>query len=118
MASECMLIASECILIASDCMLNGHPIITPHLHPSSHTIITGSPMEFIVHPGPPFAPKSKLFPATSVGGGPPSTGQPCEVLVQLVDRFNNNVDVGGSRLEAKVFGPKASDCQVMTTDDL
>jgi hypothetical protein len=74
-------------------------------------------MEFIVRPGPPFAPKSKLFPATSLGGGAPSTGQPCEVLVQLVDRFNNNVDVGGSRLEAKVFGPKASDCQVMTTDD-
>ena len=112
-----MPIASECMLIASECMLNGHPILK-YLHtPSSHPIFTGSPMEFIVRPGPPFAPKSKLFPATSLGGGAPSTGQPCEVLVQLVDRFNNNVDVGGSRLEAKVFGPKASDCQVIDRGD-
>ena len=37
---------------------------------------------------------------------------PIEVVLQLHDRFGNEVEQGGVRVDAKVFGSKASDAQI------
>ena len=41
----------------------------------------------------------------------------CRVLLQLVDKFGNDVEKGEVRVDAKAFGPKASECNVEDKQD-
>ena len=71
--------------------------------------IHGSPIRFRVVPGAPVAAKSRLV----VNGKVLSTQAPIEVVLQLVDKFGNVTDKGDVRVDAKAFGPKASECAVV-----
>ena len=74
--------------------------------------ITGSPLQFAVRPAAPVAAKSYLVPPAQ-----PTAHVPCEVLLQLVDKYGNNVERGEVRVDAKAFGPKASEVQVVDCEN-
>ena len=72
--------------------------------------ISGSPVEFDVLPDKALAAKSRCYPPNE----PPQINQPCEILVEAVDKFGNRLEVGGSRVDARASGPGVSAC---TTED-
>ena len=74
--------------------------------------VTGSPVEIHVKPSLPVAAKSRLYAA-----GRHVVNAPIEVILQLHDRFGNEVEQGGVRVDAKVFGSKASDAQIVDRGD-
>lgn len=74
--------------------------------------IKGSPLQFAVRPAAPVASKSYLVPPPH-----PSAHVPVEVLLQLVDKYGNDVERGEVRVDAKAFGPKASECQVIDCEN-
>ena len=74
--------------------------------------IAGSPLQFVVRPAAPIAARSYLVPPPH-----PSLNVPLEVLLQLVDKFGNDVERGEVRVDAKAFGPKASECTVVDCEN-
>ena len=70
--------------------------------------IIGSPLQFDVKPGPAVAARSTLSLSKEA-----VAHTPIEVVLQLVDKYGNNVERGEVRVDAKAFGPKASECQVV-----
>ena len=68
--------------------------------------IAGSPVEFTVLPAAALGTKSKLYPPVE----PPQTHQPCEILLEAIDKFGNKLDRGGQRVEARANGPGVSGC--------
>ncbi|KOO34783.1 protein snt-2 [Chrysochromulina tobinii] len=81
-------------------LLNGSPI-------------GGSPIEFTVTHSNAVAQKSFLECSTKA----PTINWPCEVLLHLVDRYGNACERGDVRVEAKVFGSKASDVETTNRGD-
>ena len=79
--------------------------------------IASSPHPFVVRPGTPYAANCRLLHPTAVGLPAPVTSTPCEVIMQLVDKYGNDVERGDVRLDAKAFGPKASECQTVDCGD-
>jgi hypothetical protein len=74
--------------------------------------ITGSPLQFVVRPAAAIAARSYLVPPTH-----PSLNAPLAVLLQLVDKYGNDVERGEVRVDAKAFGPKASECAVVDCEN-
>ena len=70
--------------------------------------VCGSPVVFDVMHGNAVAAKSFLEVL-----GTPTINWPCEVLLHLVDKFGNACERGDVRVEAKVFGSKATDVEVL-----
>ena len=75
--------------------------------------IGGSPIEFTVTHSNAVAQKSFLECSTKA----PTINWPCEVLLHLVDRYGNACERGDVRVEAKVFGSKASDVETANRGD-
>ena len=75
--------------------------------------IGGSPIEFTVTHSNAVAQKSFLECSTKA----PTINWPCEVLLHLVDRYGNACERGDVRVEAKVFGSKASDVETTNRGD-
>lgn len=78
------------------------------------TPISCSPVSFVVRPAAPIAAKSwlQLRP-----GLPLVTNESLEAVLHLVDRYGNEADRGEVRVDAKAFGPKASECVVTDSDN-
>jgi len=108
--STAEVVGSYDLVSPAELVLKGAHRATIRLHGQP---ICGSPVEFAVRPGHPAAAKSRLQPPAL----PPSTGQPVEIVLQLVDKFSNDCERGDVRLDAKAFGPKASECQVFDRGD-
>lgn len=72
--------------------------------------IQGSPVEFDVIAAPALGTKCRLFPPLE----PPIIKQPCEIMLEAIDRYGNKLDRGGQRIDARANGPGVSGC---TTDD-
>ena len=70
--------------------------------------ISGSAIAFTVRPAVPVATKSWL----QLRDTALVVNEPCETILHLVDRYANAVDRGEVRVDAKAFGPKASECTV------
>ena len=102
---------SSCIVVwpqvTCDVQLKGRHLVQFLLH-KEH--ISGSPVEFDVLPDKALAAKSRCYPPSE----PPLINQPCEILVEAVDKFGNRLEVGGSRVDARASGPGVSAC---TTED-
>ena len=82
------------------------------LHITLHgEAIVGSPVDFRVTPGPPNGPKSKLHPPSEAC----VADVPTSMLLQLFDRFGNQLDRGGAAVGARALGPGAS---AVAVDDL
>jgi hypothetical protein len=68
--------------------------------------ITGSPVPFTVSPAAAVGSKSKIY--------PPKTeciiNQPCELLLEAIDKYGNKLISGGSRVDARANGPGVSAC--------
>ena len=76
--------------------------------------IRGVPVRFHVRPANPFAAKSwlEVRPRSM-----PVVHTPTEVVLHLVDKYGNDVETGGVRVDSKIFGSKASECQVVDCGD-
>ena len=74
--------------------------------------VQGSPITFSVVPSQALASKSMLNVHTMEV--PLLTHNPCNLLVQLVDRFGNTLEKGGARVDARALGAAAGTC---TTED-
>ena len=74
--------------------------------------VQGSPITFSVVPAQALASKSMLNVHTMEV--PLLTHNPCNLLVQLVDRFGNTLEKGGARVDARALGAAAGTC---TTED-
>jgi hypothetical protein len=68
--------------------------------------IAGSPVEYTVSPGPALGTKSRLYPPPES----PIIGQPCELLLEAIDKYGNKLDRGGARIDARANGPGVSAC--------
>lgn len=86
--------------------------------------ITVVPLEVAVKPAAPLASKSWL--QLRDASVQPLLGAPIDVVLQLVDKFGNHAERGGHggvhagssvRVDAKVFGSKASDAKVVDNED-
>ena len=71
--------------------------------------ITGAPVEFTVKPSGPVSYKSWL---EVEGGVQPIIDTPIYLVLHLVDKFGNSCEHGDVRVDARVFGSKASECKV------
>ena len=76
--------------------------------------VTGSPVEIMVKPAAPIAARSRL---QVKDGVQPTVDIPCEIVLQLVDKFGNEAETGGVRVDAKCFGSKASEANVVDCED-
>lgn len=75
--------------------------------------ITDSPVHFIVRHAVATAAKSWL----QAPSNPPVINETCQIVLHLVDKYGNVVERGEVRVDAKVFGSKASDAQVVDVAD-
>ena len=96
--------------VAYDVALKG-----PH---AIHVLLEGydicsSPVTFDVIPAQALGSKSKLVPPSE----PPQINQPCELLVEAIDKFGNKLDKGGSRVDARANGPGVTPCTVDDRND-
>ena len=48
---------------------------------------------------------------------PTVTHQLCSMIVELIDRFGNKVEKGGSRVDARALGPSAGACSIDDKQD-
>ena len=74
--------------------------------------VMGSPAEIEVRAAAPVAAKSRLLAA-----GRHLVDAPIELVLQLCDRFGNEVEEGGVRVDAKIFGSKASEARIIDRGD-
>ena len=80
----------------------------------SNEDVAGSPLFFDVIPAAPIGSRSKL---TLIGSATPIVNTPIELRLVLFDRYSNELRVGGVRVEAKIYGSKASECAVVDNDN-
>ena len=73
------------------------------------TSVTGSPIKFNVAPGQPSVSKSYMEAKNSRL----EVDSPIDIVLRLLDKHGNQCERGGVRVDAKVFGSKASEAKVV-----